>query len=111
VSEEVLEAIVLTEGIEEVGPLDFAVVDCVDEFVVVEGLCDEQGDEGVGREDLVEGVRFEHPVDKAAHVGREFEWGSVLEEDGEVIDAMCAIEASSLADVRMDEVFEGVLLD
>jgi hypothetical protein len=54
VSEEVLEAIVLTEGIEEVGPLDFAVVDCVDEFVVVEGLCDEQGDEGVGREDLVE---------------------------------------------------------
>jgi hypothetical protein len=45
----VLEAIVLTEGVEEVGPLDFAVVDCVDEFVVVEGLCDEQGDEGVGR--------------------------------------------------------------
>jgi hypothetical protein len=56
-------------------------------------------------------VCFEHPIDKAAHVGREFGWGSVLEEDGEVIDAMCAIEASSLADVWMDEVFEGVLLD
>jgi hypothetical protein len=42
-------------------------------------------------------------------VGREFEWGSVLKEDGEVIDAMRAIETSSLADVRMDEVFEGGL--